>query len=219
MTALVPNRFLFRFELPIHRWPGSVRVDADLGKWDSRFEVPPLQQLEGQSGFGRVWMAWHESGLVVACDVRGKRQKPQCDVVQFRKSDHLRLMTDMRDARDIRRATRFCQQFFFMPTGGGKTGRDPIGGGVHVARAKEDAPLARPGDLIVAADVRADGYSLEALISARALAGYDPVEHPRIGFCTMLEDRELGQQALTVGDDLNWWYDPSTWVTGVLRDA
>ena len=27
---------------------------------------------------------------------------------------------------------------------------------------------------------------------------------------------ELGKQPLTVGDDLNWWCDPSTWATGVL---
>ena len=32
----------------------------------------------------------------------------------------------------------------------------------------------------------------------------------------MIEDSELGQQALTVGDDLYWYVDPSTWATAVL---
>jgi hypothetical protein len=34
----------------------------------------------------------------------------------------------------------------------------------------------------------------------------------------MLEDTELGHQSLTVGDDLNWYIDPSTWPTAVLTE-
>ena len=34
----------------------------------------------------------------------------------------------------------------------------------------------------------------------------------------MLEDNEWGQQYLTVGDDLAWNVDPSTWATGLLVD-
>ena len=33
----------------------------------------------------------------------------------------------------------------------------------------------------------------------------------------MLEDRDHGQQYLTVGDDLYWYVDPSTWATAVLK--
>ena len=45
----------------------------------------------------------------------------------------------------------------------------------------------------------------------------DPEEHPRIGFYYIVEDREYGQQYLTIGDDLYWYVDPSTWATAVLR--
>jgi hypothetical protein len=33
----------------------------------------------------------------------------------------------------------------------------------------------------------------------------------------MLEDGDHGQQYLTVGDDLYWYVDPSTWATAVLQ--
>ena len=78
------------------------------------------------------------------------------------------------------------------------------------------APGAPPSDFQVASRVTKTGYTLEAHVSARALPGFDPVEHPRIGFYYILEDRDHGQQYLTVGDDLYWHIDPSTWATAVL---
>jgi hypothetical protein len=216
MTQLIPNRFLFRFEFPIHPWTAPIRIDAKLSKWDERYRLPELHRLDGERGFGEVFAAWHADGLLVAARVAGKRQPPRCDPVQFRHSDHLRVMTDMRDTRDIRRATRFCQHFYFLPAGGGANGREPAAGAAYVARAREDAPLPKPGAIPVASEFTSRGYSIEALIPANVLVGYDPVEHPRIGFFYTLEDRELGKQPLTVGDDLNWWCDPSTWATGVL---
>jgi hypothetical protein len=218
MAGLVPNRFLFRFELSILRWKGEVRIDGDLEKWPSRYELPPLHLLDEQRGFGSVYLAWCDDGLLVACRVEGKRGTPYCDPVRFRQSDHLRVMTDMRDSRDARRATRFCQQFYLMPAGGGFGGREPLAGAAHVARATHDAPLPPPGSIAIAARTFPGGYTLEAHLPARVLAGFDPHEHPRIGFFYILEDRELGQQSLTIGDDLNWWCDPSTWTTAVLTD-
>ena len=63
-------------------------------------------------------------------------------------------------------------------------------------------------DLMFSNDPKAD--------TRAALSGFDPEEHRRIGLYTMLEDIELGQQYLTVGDDLYWHIDPSTWATAIL---
>ncbi|MCK6457580.1 MAG: hypothetical protein L6Q92_13755 [Phycisphaerae bacterium] len=218
MSTLVPNRFLFRFELPVYRWRGAARLDGDLSKWPARHQLPPLHTIDGQPGFGDVYLAWSDDGVLVAAQVRGKRTTAHCDPAHFRQSDHVRLMTDMRDARDIRRATRFCQQFYFLPTGGGRGQRQPVAGAAPVARAKENAPLPEPGAIPIASRLTPDGWAIEAQIPARVLVGFDPSVNARIGFLAMLEDRELGHQSLTVDDDLNWWCDPSTWVTGVLSD-
>jgi len=218
MPSLIPNRFLFKFEFPIHRASKPPRIDGELSKWDKRWLMPALCSLDGQEPFGDVYAAWHESGLYVGCRVSGKRRPARCDPQNFRQADNLRIMTDMRDTRGIRRATRFCRQFYLLPTGGGKKRDEPVAGAAMVARATENAPQIAPGHIPVAVKVTAGGWTLTAHLPADVLSGFDPEQNPRIGFFYMLEDGELGQQSLTVGDDLNWWVDPSTWPTGVLKE-
>ncbi len=216
VSKLIPNRFLFKFEFPLYRCARRPKIDGRAEAWDPRYLLPPLHGLDGEEGFGAVFVTWDDDGLTLACQVEGKTRLPQCDPKRFWKSDNLRLMIDTRDTRNIHRATRFCQQFYFLPTGGGRGGKEPVAGSAKIHRATADAPLVRPGELPIASKVSRSGYSLTAHIPAATLHGFDPAENPRIGLYTMLEDTELGQQALTVGDDLNWWIDPSTWPTAVL---
>ena len=216
MSQLVPNRFLFKFEFPLHHCARAPKIDGRAEDWDSRFLLPPLYELDGEKPVGAVYAAWNEAGLYVACRVEGKREQPHCEPARFWKSDGLRLMTDMRDTRTIHRATRFCQQFYFLPAGGGPERDDPVAGSAAIHRATEESPIVPAGTITIAARLRDAGYSLTAYLPAKALHGFDPAEHQRIGFFYMLEDSELGKQSLTVGDDLNWWIDPSTWPTAVL---
>lgn len=218
LSQLVPNRFLFKFEFPLHRCARAPRINGRVDDWDERYLIPPLHELDGEKATGTVYAAWNDDGLYVACQVNGKKRSPRCEPGRFWKSDGLRLMTDMRDTRTIRRATRFCQQFYFLPTGGGPDGDEPAAGAAPIHRATEDAPSVPAGAIQAAAILKPDGYGLTAHVPARVLHGFDPAENPRIGFFYMLEDSELGQQSLTVGDDLNWFVDPSTWPTGVLTE-
>ena len=218
MSSFVPNRFLFKFEFPVYRCAEPLKIDGSLSGWDNRFWLPPLHVIDGERGFAGVSVAWSEEGLFIGCRVRGKRQPTHCDPERFWKSDNVRVMTDMRDTRNIRRATRYCQQFYLLPTGGGRTGKQAVAGGAKVHRATDDAPVAAQGDIPIASKVTHTGYSLTAHLPARILHGFDPAENPRIGLLIMVEDRELGQQSLTIGDDLNWWIDPSTWPTAVLEE-
>lgn len=219
MDTLVPNRLLFRFEFPIHYRQSPV-IDGDLSDWPDKFLVPDFGALDGQASFGKVYLAWNETGLFIACRVQGRKTAFQCDPKAFWKGDNLRLCTDMRDTRDIKRGSRYCQQFYFLPSGGGRDGRSPVAGAAKIVRATENAPAVPPGLIRVAGAREGSRYTLEGHIPAEALAGFDPDEHARIGVYTLIEDRDLGQQHLTVGDDLNWYLDPSTWATGVLtRDS
>ena len=61
--------------------------------------------------------------------------------------------------------------------------------------------------------MRDDGYMLEALIPAEALTGFDPAEHPRLGFTYAVLDRELGEQTFGVGSPMPYQEDPSLWAT------
>ncbi len=219
MMTLVPNRFLFDFEFPLHYRSVLPVIDGDLEDWTNDDLLPGLAELDGREEFADVWACWNESGISIACRVTGKRQPLRCDPRTFWKSDNLRLCTDMRDARSNKRATRFCQQFYFLPTGGGKRGNAAAAGVSKLKRAREDAPLIPSARIRVASCVTRSGYTLEAHIPVECLSGFDPVEHPRIGFYYILEDRDHGQQYLTVGDDLYWYVDPSTWATAVLQAA
>lgn len=219
MSQLVPNRFLFSFEFALRYRSTLPPVDGNMSGWTDDDTLPDLGELDGQRSFATVRACWSEAGIAVACEVTGKRRPPHCDPDAYWKSDVLRLCLDMRDTRTIRRATKFCQQFYFMPQGGGPLGKSPTGGCVPLKRAREDAPAINPGDLKVASRVHATGYELEAMIPAHCLSGFDPQEHPRIGFYYIVEDRDLGQQHLTVGDDLFWYTDPSTWATAVLTES
>jgi len=215
MSGLVPNRFLFRFEVPL-RYRASPKIDGDLSDWSDAYLLLDLGQLDEKESFGRIWLAWNETGLFIACQVEGRKSPLQCDPKAFWKGDNLRLMTDMRDTRDLKRASRYCQHFYFLPSGGGQDGKQPVAGSAKVNRATEHAPLAPAGSIRIASIRKGDVYTIEAHIPAEVLSGFGPDEHTRIGIYTMLEDRDLGQQYLTVGDDLNWNIDPSTWATAVL---
>lgn len=216
MSLLIPNRFLFAFEFPLRYRRKAPPLDGKLTGWTDKELLPRLGELDGLPEFADVWACWNEKGLWVACQVKGKKRSLRCDPQEYWKSDHLRVCTGMRDTRNIKRATRFCQQFYFLPAGGGSKGKKPTAAGVAIKRAREDAPLVTADRLPIASTVTKTGYKLEAHIPADCLAGFDPAEHRRIGFYYILEDRDHGQQFLTVGDDLYWYVDPSTWATAVL---
>jgi hypothetical protein len=216
MTALIPNRLLFDFEFPLRYRAAAATLDGGFQKWTDEFLLPKLGGIDGRTDFAEVWAAWNERGLYVACRVSGKHKPLRCDPKSFWTGDNLRLCTDMRDARNIKRATRFCQQFYFLPTGGGPRKNRAVGGVNKFQRAREEAPPIDASRLFVASEVTPTGYHVQAHIPVECLPGFDPAEHPRIGFYYMLEDADHGQQYLTVGDDLYWYVDPSTWATAVL---
>jgi hypothetical protein len=60
---------------------------------------------------------------------------------------------------------------------------------------------------------RVDGYLMQGFIPATAMTGYDPAEHPRLGFYYAVTDRELGWQTFSLGAEYPFQSDPSLWGT------
>jgi hypothetical protein len=216
MLDLVPARTFFRFEVPIHYWDRRPHLDGDLTKWPGRFLVPPLGELEGARPYAAVYWAWNESGLYFAYHIARRWGPLRCDPNQWWKGDGARLCIDTRDTRDVKRGTRFCHFFYFLPQGGGRDGSRPIVGFHRMSRAKESPPVPDVSLIRVCAVHRPGCCSFEAAIPASCLNGWDPAEHPRIGVFYKIKDSARGAQTLTVADDLGWNVDPSTWATGVL---
>lgn len=230
MNGLIPNRLLFSFEFELLYFAKPPRMKGVMRDWGDEFLLPCLAEIDESAGeealggepprdFARIWAGWHDTGLYVAVEVTGKKKPLAVNADRFWAGDNVRLCTDMRDARENKRATRFCQQFYFLPQGGGPGGKEPVAGSRRIHRATSDAPQVPSDGLRVHAKVKRGGYFLEGHVRSAALSGFDPTEHSRIGFFVIVEDAEFGQQYLTVGDAMNWHIDPSTWASAVLLPA
>src|SRR5262249_12894673 len=132
-----------------------------------------------------------------------------------RASDGVTLWLDTRDTRTSHRASRYCHQFYFLPTGGGPDHDEPVFGQAKINRALQDAPVAHAGAVPFRCLLTKGGYIVEAFLPAGVLTGFDPEQTPRLGFYYGVRDAERGDQVLSVGADFPYWEDPSLW--GVLE--
>ncbi len=210
-SSLLPQRFLFRFAMPCrYRDP---LWSADGAALDEHCRLVPLAELESRASPAEVCAAWSEAGLAFSVEVQGKQQSPWCRAGRPEDSDGLHLFIDTRDVHTIHRAGRFCHHFVFLPFGDGSRLQRPVAQWLSIHRAREHPRPVKPEQLKVRSQRREDGYRLEAFIPAEALTGFDPSEHPRLGFNYALVDRELGEQTLAVGSPMPYQEDPSLWAT------
>ncbi len=213
---LVPHRFLFRIAHPCRYIKDMPRHDDD-----RLLELPPecridnFAAMDGQRNFADVSLAWNELGLGLQVEVRGKEQAPQGEASRPRGSDGITLWLDTRGARGSHRASRYCHQFHFLAAGAGPDHEEPAFVQTKINRALEDAPHVAPAEVALLVQPIRGGYRLEAFLPAAALNGYDPEQHPRLGFFYSVRDDERGEQLLSITAEFPFWEDPSLW--GVLE--
>ena len=209
-APLIPPSFLFRFAaLCRYRkplWP----PDAE-GLGEEHRLVPP-SGLDGDEGGLDVRLAWSEDGLALSAWVEGKQQSLWCRANRPEDSDGLQVWIDTRDVRNVHRAGRFCHRFVLLPAGG-KGLAEPVVEWLPIGRAREHPQAIPRWALAVRSAVHEGGYRLDAFFAAAALTGFDPAEHPRLGFTYALADRELPLTTFTVGPPFPYQEDPSLWAT------
>ena len=208
--SLISTRFLFRFSVSCLYLKGLSATERELG---DEHRLPALGELDGDRAIADFRAAWSEAGLAFDVRVAGKRQPVWCREGKPEDSDGLQLWIDTRDARTIHRATRFCHRFVFLPAGGGRQFEQPVADQLLVDRARENANPVRPGQLQARSRITPGGYTLWAFLPAAALTGFQPDDHPRIGFTYALFDRELGMQTFSVSGQLPFGSDPGLWGT------
>lgn len=208
---LLEPAFLFRFAAPL-RWRDKLWTPQGM-QLEDEYQLPPLGALGGAKQLADARGAWNDGGMVFTLRMTGKRQPPWCRDSKLDESDGLHVWIDTRATHDVHRATKFCHRFAFLPTGGGRRLDEPVADQMLINRARENARPVRPGLLQVRGEKRVDGYLVEAYIPAAALTGFDPNEHPRLGFMFAAVDRELGWQTFTVGTSFPIDEDPSLWAT------
>lgn len=214
---LLAPTFLFRFTAPL-RYRKTI-WSAQGASLEEAYTLPSFGELEGRPLFADVRAAWNKTGIAFSVEVVGKKQAPWCRESRLEDSDGFQVWIDSRDAHNIHRASRFCHRFAFLPSGGGRSLKDAVAAMASISRAKEEPKPVRPNQLKVTCKRRNDGYHLQAFVPTEAITGFDPDEHPRIGFTYAVVDRELGWQTFSVGPEFPFVEDPSLWGSLELTDA
>ncbi len=207
----IPATALFRFAVPCHftksGWTArGLRLTA-------AHRLPHCAAIDGQEAWAQLSAGWNPQGLAFRLQVQSKQQPLACDRDKPLESDRLELWIDTRDTHTVHRAGRFCHHFLFLPTGAGRRRDEPLGGILPIARARENPRPVPSGSVQVRSRQQPGGYSLDAWIGAEALTGFDPEEHPRLGFTYAVHDAELGVQTFNCSPELPFASDPSLWAT------
>lgn len=213
---MVPARFLFRIAHPcryVKKMPDE-RGDNLLNLPES-CRINNYSELDDKKNYADIRMAWNENGIAVQSVITGKDQLPVADAAKPKFSDGLTIWIDTRGDRTSHRASRYCHQFHLLPTGGGTEKDEPALLQVKINRALADAPHCDPASVPFRSHHLKTGYRLEAFFPAAALTGFDPEDHPRLGFYYAVRDGELGEQVLSVGSEFPYADDPSLW--GILE--
>jgi hypothetical protein len=209
---LLPPHFLFRVAYPCRYVRGIPTENADrLLGLPEVCRIDNFAAMDERRNFADVRLAWNDFGLAIQVDVTGKEQLPQGDIGRARSSDGMTLWLDTRGARTSHRASRYCHQFHFLPTGDGPDADQPAISQVKINRALQDAPLCKSGEVPFRSQRTKQGYVIEAFLPATVLNGFDPEQNPRLGLYYVVRDSELGEQFLSVGADFPYWEDPSLW--------
>lgn len=216
---LVPNRFLVRVCHPVSYLTGIPDDEEDLFHLPESCRLNNFAEMDGQSNFADIRVAWNEGGLAFEVEVRGKQQPVMGDATKPRLSDGLSLWIDTRDTRTSHRATRFCHQFHFLPTGGVPDGDEPVFVQHKINRALLDAPLASADVVGFRSQIMASGYRMAIFLPAESLHGFDPEQNPRLGLFYLVRDGELGEQSLGAATELPISDDPSLWSLIELVDS
>lgn len=212
MAPIIPARFLLRVAHPCRYVKKMPRSSGE-----RLVDLPELCRLEnfaamdGRKTFADVRLAWNEHGIGLQVTVTGKDNDPRGDAADAKHSDGVTLWLDARDARTSHRASRYCHQFTFLPTGGGPDRDEPFFIQTKIHRALQDAPIASAAAVPFRSARLKSGYRIEAFLPSAVLTGYDPDEHPRLGIYYAVRDSELGDQVLSVGPEFPYAEDPSLW--------
>lgn len=209
MSPLVNPAALFTFRFPCRKrkqlWPARSR---DL---DEDCRLPSLAAVAGVPDLLDLWMGWNEEGLGVRGLARGVGASRWCQPAKPEDSDGLHLWIATRPTGESHRAGRFCRRLALLPTGGGRNGDMPVAVPAVIPRTSE-MPAELPADSIpIESRLLADGWEIDAFISAAALPGWDPSEIPRLGFFAALIDRRLGRVPCHAPPEFPWDSDPTTW--------
>ncbi len=209
MCPLVNPAALFTLRLSCRRreklWPPAA------GGLDETCRLPSFADVVGVPDVLDLWLAWNPQGLAVRGVARGVGAARWCHPTRPEDSDGLHLWIATRPTGESHRAGRYCRRLALLPTGGGRLADKPVAMPAMIPRTSEMPAELPEGSVMMASQLSADGWQIDAFVAAAALPGWDPAEIPRLGFFAALVDRRLGRVPCFAPPEFPWDGDPTTW--------
>lgn len=209
MPPLVNPGALYSFRFPCRKrktlWP------PESAALDDTHRLPSLARIVGVPDVTSLWVAWNDDGLRVRGEAKGVGKARWCQPTRPEDSDGLHLWIATRPTGESHRAGRYCRRLALLPTGGGKLADKPVAVAAQIPRTSEVAAELPAGSVAIEGTLSADGWRVDAWLSAEALPGWDPAEIPRLGFFAAVIDRRLGRVPFFAPPEYPWESDPTTW--------
>lgn len=209
---IVPPSFLFQYQLTVPRVDGLPKKKGKaLQLPDAARVFVPSALNAGTAGL-ELKLGWNPDGLAIEIVVRGKKEEPAGRRHDLKNSDVVYIFIDTRHTANVHRATEFCTALQILP-------RDEVNDDAPTVQfveiAQQRGTRRQPDAKRVMLNVlnQRDGYQLDVWIPTAQMPGFDQIEEiGHLGFYIVVEDTELGQLPLSIGDDFPVTHDPSTWL-------
>jgi hypothetical protein len=209
---IVPPSFLFQYQLSVPRVDGLPKKKGkSLQLPDAAKVFVPSSLNEGTTGL-EMKLGWNPDGLAVEIVVRGKKAEPAGRRHDLKHSDVVYVFVDTRHTANVHRATEFCTALQILPSDEAADDKPTV---QFVEIAQQRSTRRQPDVKRVMLNVQnqRDGYQLGLWIPTAQMPGFDQIEEiGHLGFYVVVEDTELGQLPLSIGDDFPVAHDPSTWL-------
>ena len=207
---IVPPSSLFQFQLPVRCLEKTPSATAFRLSGEMSVFVPSALQ-SGSAPF-ELRIGWHEDGLAISVRVTGKRISPAGTSRDWKSSDHLRLSVDTRHTVNVRRATEYCSAVLVLPVDD-DNGGEPLLTFTDIGQQRTQKHDRISRRCFAKTELQKDGYWVDLWIPAGQLPGFaDIAGIGVIGFYVVVNDTELGELPLSVGDDFPIAHDPATWL-------
>ena len=209
---IVPPSFLFTYQLSVPRIDDLPRKKGrGLQLPDTARVFVPATMNDGVARLD-VRLAWNPDGLGMELIVRGKKLEISGRRSDLKHSDHVLVFIDTRQTANVHRATQFCTALQILPSDEA-THDQPTAQFIDIVQQRSTHREQDAKDVVLAVELVNDGYRLELWIPAAQMPGFaEAPEIGHLGFYVVVEDTELGQLPLSIGDDFPIAHDPSTWL-------
>ena len=209
---IVPPSFLFQYQLSVPRMDDLPKKKGrPLQLPDTARVFVPATLNDGTASLD-VKLAWNPDGLGIELVVHGKKQEVSGRRNDLKHSDYVSVFIDTRHTANVHRATQFCTALQILPSDEADDDQPTV---QFVDMAQQHGTRLEQSSkrVLLGVETVSDGYRLEVWIPAAQIPGFaETPEIGHLGFYIVVEDTELGQLPLSIGDDFPVAHDPSTWL-------